>query len=63
MEAAFSVPLGHHAVGAMYALHCWLAQNPDKMPSNQPLHPDASRASALSAGERQPPPRGGMTRR
>lgn len=22
---------GHHAVGAIYALHCWLAQNPDKI--------------------------------
>jgi Domain of unknown function (DUF5063) len=32
---------GHHAAGAIYALHCWLAKNPDKMPSKQALHDDA----------------------
>lgn len=38
---------GHHAVGAMYALHCWMAGNQDVVPSNPPLHP------TLRAGERQ----------
>lgn len=37
---------GHHASGAIYALHCWLAANQDKMPSNPPVHPTLRAADA-----------------
>jgi hypothetical protein len=42
----FYIHWGHHAVGVIYAPHCWLAQNSEMLPPNQPLNAIAPKDGA-----------------
>lgn len=44
----FTVHWGRHAVDALRALHAWLAENPDVLPSNQTVERDAPKAARPS---------------